>query len=272
MDGLLAEFDRRLRREPAAGGGTVERERDVIRVLSAAPDGWSGVVWSDLDGPTADAAIARERARFAGLTHPWEWKYYDYDRPDDLPERLAAAGFAPEPPEAVLVAETARVPTEVDLPAGVRLVPVVDRPGVEALVRVHDEAFGGDHSGLGRALAAQLAGAPDSVAAVLAVAGDRPVCAGRIEFHPGTGFASLWGGGTIPDWRGRGLFRAVVAHRVGLAAERGARLLQVDASAGSEPILRRMGFERIATTVPFRYPAGVAEPATAVSRDRWISP
>jgi hypothetical protein len=33
-----------------------------------------------------------------------------------------------------------------------------------------------------------------------------------LDFHVGTDFASLWGGGTLP-WRHRGVFRSLVAHR-----------------------------------------------------------
>jgi hypothetical protein len=36
-------------------------------------------------------------------------------------------------------------------------------------------------------------------------------------------FAGLCGGGTVPAWRGRGIFRALVAYRAGLGAARGYR-------------------------------------------------
>jgi hypothetical protein len=47
---------------------------------------------------------------------------------------------------------------------------------------------------------------------------------------------------------------AVVAYRARLARERGYRYLQVDASADSSPILRRLGFAELARTTPFIYP------------------
>jgi GNAT superfamily N-acetyltransferase len=71
-----------------------------------------------------------------------------------------------------------------------------------------------------------------------------------MEFHRGTEFASLWGGGTVRAFRGRGIYRALVAHRARLAAERGFRYLQVDASAESRPILERLGFVQLTTTTP----------------------
>ena len=246
-DALLAAFDAQIRR----GAGN---DDGVVRTVSAA-DGWSGVTWSDLDGRDADAVIAAQIARFAGRPGPWEWKHYSYDRPADLPQRLVAAGFIPEPAEALLVAEIADLALDTPPPAGVELRQVLDAAGAAALVSVHDEVFGDDHAAVGRALLAGLAaGEPATAAGVVAFAGDVPISAARVEFHAGTDFASLWGGGTLPAWRRRGLFRAVVAYRARLAAARGFRYLQVDALPTSRPILERLGFVELATTTPFTHP------------------
>jgi GNAT superfamily N-acetyltransferase len=67
-------------------------------------------------------------------------------------------------------------------------------------------------------------------------------------------FAGLWGGGTLPAWRGRGVFRSVIAHRTRLARERAFSHLFVDASAQSRPILERLGFVALAKTTPFTHP------------------
>ncbi|MGZ8634040.1 MAG: GNAT family N-acetyltransferase, partial [Solirubrobacteraceae bacterium] len=193
-------------------------------------------------------------SRIAELARRWEWKHYSYDQPPDLPARLLAAGFAREPAEALLVAEIADLALDVPAPEGVHLRAVVDEQGVEALVAVHDEVFGEDHFALGTALLARLAQRPSSAAAVVAMAGPTPISAGRVEFHAGSDFASLWGGGTLPGWRGRGVFRALVAHRAALAGARGFRYLQVDATPDSRPILERLGFVALATTTPFIHP------------------
>ncbi len=260
---VLAVFNEQIRRhpEPACVDGTVERDGRVVRHIGIE---WSGVTWSDLDAAGADAAIAAQIGRFAQASRlacaarPWEWKHYSYDRPADLPGRLLAAGLTPEPAEALMVAEIPELALDVPPPPGVELVPVGDRHGIELLVAVHDEVFGGDHSSIGRLLLTDLERGNGAITGVVAMADGAPISAGRVEFHPGTEFASLWGGGTLPAWRGRGVFRAMVAHRAALAAAAGFRYLQVDASPDSRPILQRLGFVALATTTPFTHPGTAA--------------
>lgn len=223
----------------------------MIRTVS--PGGWAGVTWCDLDEAGADAAIAAQIRRYAELARPWEWKHYSYDQPPDLADRLLAAGFTPEPTEALLVAELADLQLDVTPPPGVQVRPVVDERDVDALVSVHDEVFGGDHSDVRDLVLAGLARQPSTTAGAVAWAGEAPIAAGRVVFRPDTDFASLWGGGTVPAWRGRGVFRSLVAHRASLASRRGFRYLQVDASPDSRPILTRLGFVELATTTPFTH-------------------
>src|SRR6185369_5953772 len=82
-------------------------------------------------------------------------------------------------------------------------------------------------------------------------AGDLVVSAAWIRFVPGTDFAGLWGGSTLKEFRGRGIYKALVAVRAADAVERGHKYLQVDASDDSRPILERLGFVAVTTTTPF---------------------
>ncbi|QDY79163.1 GNAT family N-acetyltransferase [Streptomyces qinzhouensis] len=249
---LLALFDRRLRRDAVddTPGNRIERIGHVVR--QTGPD-WNGILWSELDETTADAAIAAEAAHFAALGVAAEWKLYSHDRPADLGDRLLAAGFVPEDEETLMVAAVAELPLGAVLPEGVRLTDVTDPEGVASMDRVHRAAFGHSSDGMREQLLRQLG--QDTTVMTLALAGDVPVCAARMDLHPGTGFASLWGGGTHPDWRGRGIYRALVAHRARTAAARGYHWLQVDAGAQSRPILERLGFRALATTTPYLRPA-----------------
>ncbi len=160
----------------------------VVREVAPGGRGWSGITWSDLAGPAeADAAIAAQVRYFGALGLPFEWKLYDYDQPSDLGGRLTAAGFVPDEDEAVMVAEVADVPADVTLPEGVTLRPVTTEADVGLLIGVHERVFGRDKSRLRQDLLAQLREAPQSVAMVLAMAGDEPVCSARVGLPAGLG-------------------------------------------------------------------------------------
>ncbi|MBC7271364.1 MAG: GNAT family N-acetyltransferase [Streptomyces sp.] len=252
---VLARYDREMREgaRPDGPGARVERSAGVVRQVAPA-HGWNGVLWSGLDADTdVDAVIAEQIARYAALGHAFEWKLYGHDRPAGLGDRLRAAGFVPEGEETLLVAETAMVSLDAGPPTGVHIRAVGDAAGVDLVVEVHERAFGTDGSRLRRDLLERLAADPDSLVAVVALAGDAPVSAARMELVPGTSFAGLWGGGTVAGWRGRGLYRALVAHRARVAADRGFPFLQADATSQSRPILRRLGFVPLTTTTPFVY-------------------
>jgi len=76
---------------------------------------------------------------------------------------------------------------------------------------------------------------------MLAVVDGRPVgSAGMTLDGPA---AKLWGGGVIAEYRGRGVYRALLQARLEAAASRGATIALVKARAGtSAPILSRAGF------------------------------
>lgn len=258
VDAVRAAFDAQIRRktEPDEPGAVIEQDEGVLRWVAPGTQ-TSLISWSALTDQTADHVIAAQQEYFANRGTPVEWKYYDYDQPADLPARLIAAGFKADDEETMLVAEAAAIDPTVVLPADVRLVPVSDETGVAAMISVHDLAFTAHASAdFGKRLLTQFRNSPE-LHMVVAMAGDEPISAARVEFVPGTDFAGLWGGGTVPGWRGKGVFRALVAYRAGLAAEAGYRYLQVDALPTSRPILERLGFQEVARTTPYVFtPAG----------------
>ena len=100
---LLAEFDRQVRRSmnpvPSMRLVALNEPAPMLLLLPDSESAWGGgVMWSDVSEATADAAIAAAVKTFAatGSGKDWEWKYYAYDQPADLPQRLIAAGFEPD--------------------------------------------------------------------------------------------------------------------------------------------------------------------------------
>ena len=255
---VLAAFNEQVRQStrPDGTGATFQAGSLVVRRLAVPGQGGSGVLWSRLDAGNADEVIAAEVKLFAGRGEEFEWKLYSYDEPGDLAARLLAADFVPEEPESLMVAAIADIAgalASAELPPGVTLERATDEAGVDRLVKVGELVFGRDESEMRAQLLAQLASAPQTTDLVVAMAGDEPVCSARIEFLPDTEFAGLWGGGTLPQWRRQGIYRALVGYRADLAAQRGYKYLTVDASDQSRPILERIGFECLASTTPYRW-------------------
>lgn len=252
---LLATYDAQLRgRVPdrLPSGVEVERDGPVVRFTGMKGGGFVGYRdLGGLGGAELDELIARQVRVFAARGERFEWKLHGHDQPADLPDKLRAAGFVPEDLETVVIAPVAQAAGPPSLPDGVSLRETSDRHDFDRIAAMEEEIWQEDHGWLGEMLEAERAVDPDAIAIVVAEASEAVVCAAWVRFEPGTDFATLWGGATLPAWRGRGIYRAAVAYRANLAAGRGFRLLEVDASAGSRPILERLGFVAVTTTTPF---------------------
>jgi hypothetical protein len=102
---MLTAYDVQLRRvatglPPGWRADLLDDPAPLLRLTAPEGTGWGdGVVWSDLDESTADAAIASVVDYFAGLGRSFEWKHHGYDRPADLAQRLLDAGFEADPEE-----------------------------------------------------------------------------------------------------------------------------------------------------------------------------
>ena len=232
-----------------------ERDGPLLRTVGFGSQGW--VEYHDLgglEGDDLDALIARQVRIFAERGDRFEWKYHGHDLPPDLPERLRAAGFVPEEKETVVIGRVDAVAAEPALPEGVVIREVLETEDFARIARLEASVWSPDdnpdHSWVDD-LAAERAADPEGLRLFLAEAGDLAVCAGWVRFPSGTEFVTFWGGATLPAWRGRGIYRALVAHRARLAEERGRRYIEVDASDDSRPILERLGFVAVATTTPY---------------------
>ncbi|MGG2461344.1 GNAT family N-acetyltransferase [Streptomyces sp. RGM 3693] len=253
IDGLLAAYEEQMRGVPPTPphGVCYEQDGPVLRVVGQ----FRGFVSTPSDvgvrGAELDQLIARQRDYFAARGEAVEWKTRGHDRPADLTDRLRAAGFVPEEPETVLIGRADERAAAPVLPDGVVLRQVTADADMHRIAAMESAVWGQDWSWLGEDLISRVAADPDGIAVMVAEAGGEVVCAAWLVFREGTEFAGLWGGSTVPQWRGRGIYRALVAARAELAVARGVRFLQVDASADSAPILRRLGFRAVTTTTPY---------------------
>jgi GNAT superfamily N-acetyltransferase len=252
---LLAAYDAQLRAHVPPrlpGGVVVERDGPLVRFVGFAGGGFIG--YRDLDGLSdddVDELIARQVELFRARGEPFEWKHHGHDRPADLPERLTRTGFVAEETETVVIAPLDADALRAEPPPGVTLRQVRERFDLGRIGAMEQAVWDEDASAIVDDLERELAADPDGLIVVVAEAGEDVVSAAWVRFPAGTEFGTLWGGATLPEWRGRGIYRALVAHRARLAAERGCRYLEVDASDDSRPILERLGFVPLTTTTPY---------------------
>ncbi|GGL87638.1 GNAT family N-acetyltransferase [Micromonospora yangpuensis] len=255
---LRTAYDNQIRPEipdPAPAGVTVERDGPLVRVLGLDQRGF--LTYRDLGGLAGtelDELIARQVEIFRRRGEAVEWKLNAHDEPADLADRLRAAGFVPEDEETVVISPVAPLAGAMPvLPEGVRLREVTGRDDLERIAAMERVVWQADRDHLVTGLAKEIAADPQSITVVVAEAADEVVSAGWVRYPAGTGFATLWGGSTLPQWRRRGIYRALVVHRARLAGQRDRTLLQVDASPQSRPILERLGFVPVTTTTPYVY-------------------
>ena len=249
---LLAAYDAQVRASLASrppAGATCDWDGPLLRCVGLHR---GFVSYRSLAGVAdVDAVIERTVAFFAERNEAFEWKTHGHDQPADLPDRLRAHGFVPEDGETVMIGEAARMATDPVLPAGVTLREVTARADFARIAAMESDVWNADWSWLADDLAGRAAAGVGAIIVLIAEAGSELVSAAWLVVHPGTEFAGLWGGSTRTGWRGRGIYRALVARRAQLAVERAVKYLQVDASDDSRPILERLGFVAVTTTTPY---------------------
>ncbi len=251
---LLRAYDEQLRVDAEAiGTSSSTRHGPLLLATFAGSQGF--VSYRDLGDANPDAM--RDLVRDA-LRHfqadpaiaEVEWKTRGHDRAPGLHETLVAAGFVPGESESIMIGEATALAVDVPLD-GVTLRQIISETDVRAMAAMQDEVFGDQAAGrMAEDLLRRIADGEDFELWV-AEADGRIVSAGRLEPVPGTDFAGIWGGSTLPQWRGRGIYRALTAVRARSALARGKTLIHSDSTELSRPILERSGLIKVSTTTPY---------------------
>ncbi len=164
------------------------------------------------------------------------WEVGTHARPADLVERLHVLGLVDDEPTALAIGMVLSEP------------PGVAPPDVEVRRVETDEEFY-----VAERIAAIAFGSPEpprrryepdaNNTIYLAYVDGTPVARGSAAF--GERGATLFGGSTLPEARGRGAYRALVAARWDDAVARGTPALVTQAGPMSQPILARLGFRAL---------------------------
>jgi ribosomal protein S18 acetylase RimI-like enzyme len=254
---LLAAYDEQLRTDAEIRGAlAVVRLGPLWLVTFAGGRGF--ITYRDLGG--ADASTIRSGVAEAVAHYRSdpdvdrvEWKTRGHDHAPGLHEALLDNGFTPDEPESIMIGEARALAVDVPLPAGVRLRRVTTERDVRAMCAMQAAVFGdADSDQEADALLRRLT-IENGTELWVAESGEQIVSAGRLEPVRGSQFAGIWGGATRPEWRGRGIYRALTAARARSALRAGKTLIHSDSTEYSRPILERSGLVRVSMTTPYRW-------------------
>lgn len=233
----------------------IVEKRWVQSISRQIPAPLSNRIWfSVLSEAEADERIDRTIAFYKSLQLPLVWMVSPSSRPVDLPARLMNRGFQ-------LMGRVRGMVANVDA--------LVEMPEIDEQHEIHVEPLRPSELNLWVDLIAdgwkmlpeareamhakmkrRLIEDQDKIIYVLARVGDVPCGAAFVELHQE--FGLLMSGLVVPEFRRRGVYRAMVKTRAKLLQERNRRYAVIHAlETSSAPIARAMGFEDVCEIVAY---------------------
>jgi GNAT superfamily N-acetyltransferase len=201
----------------------------------------------------ADEVIREARATIAPYRLPVVWILDPGTEPSNFSEHLASHGIVPDPHGFEFAAMVLPIDANVEGQpiAGLEFVdPLADLATFRKMDAVASEAFRAGAPGDDpKSIAMQERRRLNFIAAgnrrfLLATIDDEPAGASNVAlFSPAA--ATINGGSVRPKFRGRGIYRAMVAERMKIARKAGVEGLVVWAGDMSRPILERLGFVKV---------------------------
>lgn len=250
---IFHAFASEARRLPVPGT-LVEPLPHLLRSTPERTDADAMITFADLPPAHEEAMIDEQIEHFSQAGRSFEWKVYGLDRPADLRARLERRGLVPGPVEMFMVFPLSQKLMGAAHVAGVELRQIHDERGIRDLVSIQESLYRRSFAWWGAELLLALTESPGSISLHGAYVDGQPVGGGRATYPEGGQFAGIYGGSVLPEYRGRGIYSALLGERARAARTRGYPYLIVDAAPMSRPILERKGFIPICATWPLRFP------------------
>lgn len=182
-----------------------------------------------------------------------EWKTRGHDHAPGLHEALIHNGFVPQPRESIMIGTAGDLAAQAQTPEGVALRRITDVDDVHGMAAMEKQVYPDDDVEATAAALLHRMSIDAEMELWVAEAAGQVVATGRLEPVPGTDFAGIWGGTTLPGWRRRGIYRALVSARARSAIAKGKTLIHSDSTDDSRPILERSGMVAVSTTTPYHW-------------------
>ncbi|MFM2479784.1 GNAT family N-acetyltransferase [Celerinatantimonas sp. YJH-8] len=222
---------------------------EIVKFVSS-QGGGSFISYYNFPKVKAETLIAEEVRFFKRLAQPFEWKVYSNEPPVGLAGELLHFGFRAGTAETLMVCDLSNYSIEPknDNP---HVVNIRDSQGIRLMFSLLSQVWHVNFEHQQAQLIQAKRTHPEDVQIYVAYAAHVPAACGWIVFNRESAFASLWGGTTLPQYRGRGLYRAILRQRLHDAAIRGIRYVAIEASAMSRPIVEDFGFKPLSFVTPY---------------------
>jgi GNAT superfamily N-acetyltransferase len=247
----LAGFANHFRQPLAPGMEVIDTPRYRITLQPDYPiPGPNSVSWIRCKPEEADQVIEEVHAIVGPRHLPLMWVLDPETEPEDFADYLAARRMQAEVEAAVMALP---IETVVESPPidGLELRDALaDLETFQASDAVNAEAFGEAERGRDEVeVAAQERRRRNQLAAgnrrvMLAMLDGEPAGSAGLTLYPPLG-AIITGGAVREKFRGRGVYRAMVAARLQMARDAGVAGLAVWGGPMSAPILSKLGFEKV---------------------------
>jgi GNAT superfamily N-acetyltransferase len=250
----LAEFARSFRQRPAPGIEVIDTPRYQVQIIADFPiPGPNHVGWIRC-APDEVAEMVREvRQTFADRRLRFVWILDPDAEPPDLADRLRELGARPDPhdDEAAAMILAADAPLHASEVRGLEI-----RDALESYESFQDAEWAADEAFAGVQFASpsfldegrrrrfEHNRASPNKRVLLATIDGEPAGSASLTLFPPDG-ALMNGGAVRPQFRGLGIYRAMVAARMSMIREAGAAGAVVWGGSMSRPILETLGFQTV---------------------------
>ena len=221
--------------------GFVREEADTIVRHVSEHQEKGFVIYSSLTEENVQQTIEQEKERFRKAKQDFEWKVYTYDTPENLKAYLEKAGFRSEDPEALMIMNLEGEQWFINEDTS-KVVEITDEKGIRDIIALEDTIWGESHAELGMRLLRDKQ-EEGNLLSIFGIYEDGILISSAWMYLEGEQFASLWGGATLPEYRGKGNYTKLLAARAKRAFNKNHPYLTVDARPMSQPILEKVGFE-----------------------------
>lgn len=245
----------------------MQREETSHIVRHVSPDGGGLIIYSNLNSANVEKVIREQISHFEDKGCDLRWIVYQHDTPANLKDRLLAHGFEAQDPNAILVLDIKHVSPLLLEPVRQDVRRIDDPDRIDDVITIHQRVWHGSFRRWRARLAQRLVDAPHSLCLYVAYVDGKPVSTAQVSFYPQRPFASLVRAATLPGYRGRGLFTALVTIIVQETRQRGIRFIDTDASPMTRRILEKLGFQRLTWAHPCTRRVQHASPSGQSSHD-----